>query len=101
MIPRMAHSIPFGLIVFIILIIIFGKKDLRIPAVSLAAVFVHMSFDIFLVGSTEFPLLVPLTTQMFTFDGNYWIYFIMIGITIIFISSVIQLKRNNVNVTKI
>ena len=85
MIPRMAHSIPFGLLIFIILFAIFGKKDLRIAAVSLSAVFVHMSFDIFLVGSTKFPLFVPFTTQMFTLDGNSWIYLQMIGIVIIFL----------------
>lgn len=97
MIPRMAHSIPFGLLIFIILFAIFGKKDLRIAAVSLSAVFVHMSFDIFLVGSTKFPLFVPFTTQMFTLDGNSWIYLQMIGIVIIFLLSVIQLKKLNLN----
>jgi hypothetical protein len=100
MIPRMAHSILFGIIVFVILIILFGRKDLRIPAISLAAVFVHMSFDIFLVGSTEFPLFVPFTTQMFTFDGNSWIYFMITGIVIIFVLSIIQLKRNKVNLAR-
>ena len=93
MIPRMAHSVPFGIIVFVILMIFFGKKDLRIPAISLAAVFVHISFDIFLVGRTEFPLLVPLTTNMFNFEGNAWIYFMILGISIIFILSAIQLKK--------
>ncbi len=100
MIPRMAHSILFGIIVFVILIILFGRKDLRIPAVSFSAVFVHMSFDIFLVGSTEFPLFVPFTTQMFTFDGNSWIYFMITGIVIIFVLSIIQLKRNKVNLAR-
>jgi hypothetical protein len=93
MIPRMAHSVFFGIIVFVILMILFGRKDLRIPAVSLAAVFIHMSFDIFLVGSTEFPLFVPLTTQMFTFGGNFWVYFQVIGIAIIFVFSVIRMKN--------
>ncbi len=94
MIPRMAHSISFGIIVFVILMAIFGKKDLRIPAVSLAAVFVHMSFDILLVGETKFPLFVPFMTQMFIIGGNSWIYFLLFGITITFILSVIQLKKN-------
>jgi hypothetical protein len=93
MIPRMAHSIFFGIIVFVILMILFGKKDLRIPAASLSAVFIHMSFDIFLVGSTEFPLFVPLTTQMFTLGGNFWVYFQVIGIAIIFVFSVIKMKN--------
>jgi hypothetical protein len=95
MIPRMSHSVFFGIIVFIVLMIIFGKKDLRIPAVSLASVFIHISFDIFLVGNSKFPIFVPFTTQFFTFGGNYWIIFLMIGIIILFVLSVIQLKKNN------
>ncbi|RZD43880.1 MAG: hypothetical protein CXT78_07440 [Thaumarchaeota archaeon] len=93
MIPRMAHSIPFGILVFVILFVIFGKKDLRIAAVSFSAVFVHMSFDIFFVGKTEFPLFVPISTQMFTLSEYSWIYFQVIGIGIIFILSIIQLKK--------
>jgi hypothetical protein len=46
------------------------------------------------VGGTEFPLFVPITTHMFTFEGNAWIYFLLFGITITFILSVIQLKKN-------
>lgn len=100
MIPRMAHSIPFGIAVFVILFLLFGRKDLRIPAISLSAVFIHMSFDIFLVGGTEFPLFVPFSTQMFSFDVNYWVYFMIIGIIIIFVMSAIQLKKNNINFSK-
>ena len=40
MIPRMAHSIPFAIVVVVIMIIIFGKKDLRLLAISFASIFI-------------------------------------------------------------
>ena len=44
MIPRMAHSIPFAIVVVVIMIIIFGKIDLRLLAISFASIFTHVSF---------------------------------------------------------
>ena len=73
--------------------IIFGKKDLRLGAIAIAAVFSHMSFDIFLGGSTEFPLFVPWNSQVVTFSGTDWIIFEFVAISIIFVSSVIFLKK--------
>lgn len=93
MIPRMAHSIPFGIIVFTILLIIFGKKDLRIPAIALGAVFSHISFDIFHTGTSKFPLFVPFTTQMFTLSGFDWILMEILAFGIIAILSIIYRKK--------
>ena len=59
MIPRMAHSITFGLIAVGVMMVIFDRKDLRLCAISIAAVFSHVSFDIFLGVITEFPLVFP------------------------------------------
>ena len=70
MIPRMAHSITFGLIAVGVMMVIFNRKDLRLGAIAIAAVFSHMSFDIFLGGSTEFPLFVPWNSQVVTFSGT-------------------------------
>ena len=93
MIPRMAHSITFGIIAVVIMMLIFDRKDLRLGAISIAAVFSHMSFDIFLGGSTEFPLFVPWNSQVVTFSGTDWIIFEFVAISIIFVSSVIFLKK--------
>ena len=93
MIPRMAHSITFGLIAVVIMMLIFDRKDLRLGAIAIAAVFSHMSFDIFLGGSTEFPLFVPWNSQVVTFSGTDWIIFEFVAISIIFVSSVIFLKK--------
>ena len=75
------------------IIIIFGKKDLRLIAISFAAIFSHMSFDIFLGGSTEFPILVPFTSEFFGFAGYDWIIFQLIAMGIIGSASVIFLIK--------
>ena len=93
MIPRMAHSLPFILVAIVVMMLIFGKKDLRLLAVSIAAVFTHMSFDIILGGSTEFPVLIPFTSQFFTFSGIDWIIFEVIAVAVILTASVI-VKKN-------
>ena len=93
MIPRMAHSLPFILIVIVVMVLLFGRKDLRLIAVSIAAVFSHMSFDTFLTGTTQFPVLAPFTSQFFTFSGVDWIIFQVIAVVIIITTSVI-VKKN-------
>ena len=93
MVPRMAHSLPFILVAIVVMMLLFGKKDIRLIAVSVAAVFSHMSFDTILGGSTEFPVLIPFTSQFFTFSGIDWIIFQVIAATIILTASVI-VKKN-------
>jgi hypothetical protein len=93
MIPRMAHSLPFILIAIVVMVLLFGKNDLRLIAVSAAAVFSHMSFDIILGGSTVFPVLAPFSSEFFWFSGIDWIIFQVIAATIILTASVI-VKKN-------
>jgi NADH:ubiquinone oxidoreductase subunit 4 (subunit M) len=71
------------------MVLLFGKNDLRLIAVSIAAVFCHMSFDIILSGSTEFPVLAPFSGEFFTFSGIDWIIFQAIAVAIIITASVI------------
>ena len=89
MIPRMAHSLPFILIAIVVMVLLFGKNDLRLIAVSIAAVFCHMSFDTILSGSTEFPVLAPFTSQFFIFSSVDWIIFQVIAVAVIITASVI------------
>ena len=93
MIPRMAHSMPFILVAVAVMVLLFGRKDLRLIAVSIAAVFCHMSFDIILGGSTQFPVFAPFTSQFFTFSGVDWIIFQIIAVAIILTASVIVKKK--------
>ena len=100
MIPRMAHSITFGFIAIGVMMIIFGRKDLRLGAIAIAAVFSHMSFDIFLGGSAKFPVFVPWNSQVVTFSGTDWIIFEFVAISIIFVSSVIFFKKQKIKIIK-
>ena len=93
MIPRMAHSLPFILIAIVVMVLLFGKNDLRLIAVSIAAVFCHMSFDTILGGSTQFPVFAPFTSQFFTFSGVDWIIFQVVAVAIILTASVIVKKK--------
>ena len=93
MIPRMAHSITFGLIAVGIMMIIFDRKDLRLGAIAIAAVFSHISFDIFLVGKTEFPIFTPFISENFAFSGVDWILFEFMSIGIIFVASIIFFRK--------
>jgi hypothetical protein len=99
MIPRMAHSITFGILAMVIMMIIFGRKDLRLGAISIAAVLSHISFDIFLGGTSTFPVLVPFILNNFTFSGINWIIFEFIAVVLIFVTSIIVLrKQKNKNI---
>ena len=98
MIPRMAHSITFGFIAIGIMMILFGRKDLRLGAIAIAAVFSHMSFDIFLGGTTEFPVFVPFISQSVTFSGLDWVFFGVLSIAIIFVASIIVLRKQKIKV---
>ena len=96
----MAHSITFGIIAVVIMMLIFDKKDLRLGAIAIAAVFSHMSFDIFLGGSTKFPIFVPFTSENITFSGYDWILFEFLSIAVIFVASIIffrKQKNKNIN----
>jgi hypothetical protein len=96
----MAHSITFGIIAMVIMMLIFDRKDLRLGAISIAAVFSHMSFDIFLGGTSKFPVLVPFSTKSLTFSGTDWILFEFISIAIIFVASIIFFKKQKIKIMK-
>jgi len=98
MIPRMAHSITFGFIAIGVMMILFGRKDLRLGGIAIAAVFSHMSFDIFLGGTTEFPVFVPFITQSVTFSGLDWVFFEILSIAIIFVVSILVWRRQKIKV---
>ena len=96
MIPRMAHSITFGFIAMGIMMFIFGRKDLRLGAIAIAAVFSHISFDIFLTGTSDFPVFVPFVLDKFTFSGTDWIIFEFLAASLIFVASIIVFRKQKI-----
>lgn len=96
MIPRMAHSITFGIIAVVIMMLIFDRKDLRLGAIAISAVFSHMSFDIFLTGTSDFPVFVPFVLDKFTFSGTDWIIFEFLAASLIFVASIIVFRKQKI-----
>ncbi|HEY8109414.1 MAG TPA: hypothetical protein VIG05_00915, partial [Candidatus Nitrosotenuis sp.] len=92
-VPRMSHSILFGLISVPLMMLFIGKKDYLLGAVSFSAVLAHISFDILLGGTTSFPLLIPVINKMVSFQGYDWITFLLIAIAIVGIARIITKNR--------
>jgi len=96
-IPRMAHSISFGIIAIFVMMMVFGKRDYLLGAISFAAVLSHISYDILLAGGSEFPFFTPFTSDVTTFQGADWILMeigaiILVGISV-FISRRKKMKK--------
>jgi len=49
MISRMVHSVPFAIIIAVIMLYVFGKKDYRLAAISFSAIISHIAFDVWFV----------------------------------------------------
>jgi len=96
-VPRMAHSVSFGLIAILVMMMIFGKRDYLLGAISFAAVLSHISFDILLGGESEFPFFTPFTSEVTIFQGPDWFLMqigaiILVGISV-FISRRKKMKQ--------
>jgi len=91
-VPRMAHSVSFGLIAILVMMMIFGKRDYLLGAISFAAVLSHISYDIVLGGGSRFPFFTPFTNEVSAFQGPDWIL-MQIGAVILVVISVFITRR--------
>ena len=82
MIPRMGHSITFAIIAAISMLIIFGRKDYLLAAISFAAILSHISFDIF-INSGKFPIFAPFDSTFVVFQQSEWILVLISAITVV------------------
>lgn len=87
---RMGHSIPFGAVAALVLMILFGRKNYLLGTIAFAAMLAHISFDT-LSGGGNFPLFAPFYDQIVTFPNSFWFIFQLVGFTIV-ISSMILSK---------
>ena len=98
MIARMVHSVPFAIIIAVIMLYIFGKKDYRLAAISFSAIISHIAFDIWFHGqiypgsTSGFPLLSPFTVEIFQFQGLDWLYLEILAIAIVGIIAILDRK---------
>ena len=98
MISRMVHSLPFAIIIAVIMLYVFGKKDYRLAAISFSAILSHIAFDTWLAGQVHpdstsgFPLFSPLTLEIFQLRGLDWLYLEILAVVIIGIIAVLNRK---------
>ena len=91
-IARLGHGFIFGILVIIIMMFLFGKKDYFLGIISFAAILSHISFDILIGGGSSFPLFAPISTSFFTFQANDWLLVLISG-TLIVLSIKIIVSR--------
>jgi len=98
MIARMVHSLPFAIIIAVIMLYIFGKKDYRLAAISFSAILSHIAFDVWLTGqifpgsASGFPLFSPFTVEIIKFQGLDWLYLEILAIVIVAIIAILDRK---------
>jgi len=106
MISRSVHSFPFAIIIAVIMLYVFGKKDYRLAAISFSAIISHIAFDTWLVGQIHpgstggFPLFSPLTLEIFQLQGLDWLYLEILAVVIIGIIAVLNRKISIKNCIK-
>ena len=106
MISRMVHSLPFAIIIAVIMLYVFGKKDYRLAAISFSAIISHIAFDTWLAGQIHpgstggFPLFAPLTLEIIKFQGLDWLYLEILAVVIIGIIAVLNRKISIKNCIK-
>ena len=98
MISRMVHSVPFAIIIAVIMLYVFGKKDYRLAAISFSAIISHIAFDVWFVGQIYpgstggFPLFSPFTVEIIQFQGLDWLYLEILAIAIVGIIAILDRK---------
>ncbi len=106
MISRMVHSLPFAIIIAVIMLYVFGKKDYRLAAISFSAIISHIAFDTWYVGQVHpgstggFPLFSPFTLEIFQLQGLDWLYLEILAVVIIGIIAVLDRKISIKNCIK-
>jgi len=80
---RMAHSVTFGILSVVVMMLVFGRKDWRLGAISFGAILAHMSFDILSRRSGSFRIFSPFYNENIGFQEFYWIVFLLAGFVLV------------------
>jgi hypothetical protein len=92
---RMSHSIAFGLLSTIVLLVVFGKKNYLLASAAMSGLLAHLSFDTFADNIGRFPIFTPFYNHQVSFPHVDWIYFELIAVTIMGIVTILQKKKNH------
>ncbi|MGI0026219.1 MAG: hypothetical protein ACREAD_00060 [Nitrosopumilaceae archaeon] len=93
---KMSHSISFGMISVVVLMILFGKKDYRLAAAAMAGLLAHFSFDAFSGNDAKFPIFVPFYSHQISFPNTDWIYFEIAAVAIVGFCTIITRKKESI-----
>lgn len=91
---RMSHSIAFGAIAIVVLMVLFGRKDYKLGAAAFAGVLSHLSFDTFAGSDGRFPLFVPFYNHQIIFQNIDWIYFEVAAIAIVGFVTILMTRKS-------
>ena len=92
-IARLGHGFIFAMLVIIIMMFLFGKKDYFLGVISFAAVLSHISFDILIGGGSSFPLFAPISTDFLTFQANDWLLVLISGVLIVLSIKIVVTRK--------
>ena len=92
-IARLGHGFIFAILVIIVMMFLFGKKDYFLGVIAFAAILSHISFDILLGGGSSFPLFAPINTSFFTFQANDWLLVLISGVLIVLSIKIIVSRK--------
>ncbi|MEM3007593.1 MAG: hypothetical protein QXW38_06925 [Candidatus Nitrosotenuis sp.] len=95
-VPRLGHSVAFGLLAAPAMMSLLGKKDIVLGAVAFSAVLSHISFDVMLEDGSRFPFLIPFQNSMVSIQGADWIIFLVAAVTIVGTASLLTKKAQSI-----
>ena len=76
------------------MMLVFGRRDFLLGAIAFAAVFSHMSIDtIIAYTSGEFPLFIPFSDYITSFQGTDWIILQLVAIIAVVIAKLVTEKK--------
>tara|TARA_B100001765_G_scaffold153773_1_gene99114 strand:- start:457 stop:1041 length:585 start_codon:yes stop_codon:yes gene_type:complete len=93
---RMAHSIPFGILAAVVMMLVFGRRDWRLGVISFGAILAHMSFDIISGRSGSFRIFSPFYIENIYFEEFYWVVFLLIGFGLVGIVTFFTRRKQQV-----
>lgn len=92
LISRSGHSVVFALIIAVVLMLAYGRRDYLLGAVAGASVFGHMAFDIF-GNSGVFPMFMPFTNEAFYFNQDWWFIILLTGLSIVLLGKSLTWRK--------
>jgi len=92
-ISRMSHSIAFGVLAALVLMIIFGRKDYLLGATAFGGMLAHLSYDIFAGEDAMFPIYAPFYDHQIKFSHPYWLVFEIAAVVLVGVVALLAKRR--------